>query len=423
MPAKLPTEDTTDKQVRNFGIGTYDSPSDSECNESEEADVQREAIPPVVKSRVTPIDGELIMSPDYAPSALSPRQGSGALPGDNDRPIRGRRPEQSVIDTVVPSVAEAKLPHDEKNPPARSDYYDKTKVGETMLPGERKNEKSLDNFLGSLGNWWSGWEVEDSAQPLYGEARDVRQDTEPDALDGGTFKMSVKTSSHSPPTKRQIESWDPYETGYSLAGHMARAWELDGGEDGPRVQEQKEKEQSIRRAYDKYDPEKGEIVWNTYAHELKQFMTEAALKKHNLQRSKNWPKGNLTRGLEASMNTRKATNLELVGTLTTDFIKKYGKKDITRRHVMAFLKESGYHQYLASDVVRCLKLRHDVHMADVLDQFPTSTKKTASVNIASGLTNIRYRLMRIGTSDSNVAVVLRNHIDALSEAIHAVERF
>lgn len=82
----------------------------------------------------------------------------------------------------------------------------------------------------------------------------------------------------------------------------------------------------------------------------------------------------------ASVNhmKRMATNIELVRGLTGTFLKEYGKKDLTRRHIMSFLQANNRNMYLASDIVRCLQLDHDVIVKDVLDEFPV--KKEASVN-------------------------------------------
>jgi hypothetical protein len=102
-----------------------------------------------------------------------------------------------------------------------------------------------------------------------------------------------------------------------------------------------------------------------------------------------------------------ATNLDLVGTLAADFLKKRDKKGITRRHVMSFLQEAGYHQYLASDVIRCLQQRHNVHVADVLDQFPVATSKVAaSVSAARELVNLAGRMASAKSENRFAAAVL-----------------
>jgi hypothetical protein len=76
--------------------------------------------------------------------------------------------------------------------------------------------------------------------------------------------------------------------------------------------------------------------------------------------------------------SRTATDLQLVGDLSKEFMKDFGKKDLVRRHVMAFLQDKGLPQYLASDIIRCLKHRHSIVIADVLDQFPVKTASQGS---------------------------------------------
>jgi hypothetical protein len=82
--------------------------------------------------------------------------------------------------------------------------------------------------------------------------------------------------------------------------------------------------------------------------------------------------------------TRLATNIKLVDELTTGFLKKFGKKDLTRRHVLAYLQTLGHPQFLASDMIRCLKLRHSIYVKDVLDEFPVMKKASIeSTNLDS----------------------------------------
>lgn len=115
-----------------------------------------------------------------------------------------------------------------------------------------------------------------------------------------------------------------------------------------------------------------------------------------------------------------ATNHVLVGQLAQAFIKKYGKKDLTRRHVMAFLTVEGQHQYLASDVIRCLKLRHSVLLKDVLDEFPVI--KTAS---GLGLASVRDRLIEMEAAYVSVpeaAYGLRRCAASISQIIADLEK-
>jgi len=270
MPSQLPTSDSVNRKVRDFGIGTYDSSPGGESEYNPEGDPEaKKSLPGIPCGHK---DGDEVIGDGYAPTSDIRKMGAASLPGDLDRPPRQRkRPEESTIQTPLSSAASAELPSDKDNPPARADHYDKTKIGDTMLPGTAKNENSFDKFLGSLGNWWSGWGLDDVSVPM-------------------SF----------PATDRPPEETDKFL---------------------------------------------------------------------------NVPTGTAS---ERNAMQRKATNLDLVGTLTSDFLKKNGKKGLTRRHVMAFLREGGFHQYLASDIIRCLQQRHDVHVADVLDQFPVASDRVAS---------------------------------------------
>lgn len=321
MPSQLPTTDSTSRKVKDFGVGTYDSPIQSEYNEEGDFEFHGESLP----TRRDPRDlkgDDLIGGPDVPVSEVG-KLGSSDLPGDLDRPPRQKKkPEDSTITSPIESVAQSALPTDKNNPPARSDYYDKTKIGDTMLPGSINNDQSLDRFLESLGNWWSGWTETDVAQPM-------------------SF----------PKVDRPPEETDKYTS---------------------------------------------------------------------------VPMGTASTGNHV-MN-RQATNLDLVGTLTSEFLKKHGKKGLTRRHVMAFLRVGGYHQYLASDIVRCLQQRHNIHVADVLDQFPISDvkSKTASVgmkaDIVKNLVEIRKGIASIDSDDRHASESLKTCGDNIMKIVAEMVR-
>lgn len=314
MPSQLPTTDTTNRMVKDFGIGTYDSPLQSEYNTEDEVEAKK-SLPGVPDPKK---EGDEIIGDSYAPTSDVKKLGAAGLPGDLDRdPRQKKRPEDSTIQTPIQSVAQAELPSDKDNAPAHSDYYDKTKIGETTLPGTAKNEDTLDKFLGSLGNWWSGWEMDDLAQPV-------------------AF----------PGTDRPPEETDKYT---NVPTGIAS--------------ERKPRDYAMKR---------------------------------------------------------QATNLDLVGTLTSDFLKKNGKEGLTRRHVMAFLSEGGFHQYLASDIVRCLQQRHNVHIADVLDQFPVSNKVASSdlrTATISRLVDLRSRIASMATTNQNASNSLKKCGDDIMQTV------
>lgn len=119
---------------------------------------------------------------------------------------------------------------------------------------------------------------------------------------------------------------------------------------------------------------------------------------------------------------RRATNLGLVGDLTSDFLKKFGKKDLTRRHVMAFLQNCGQPQFLASDIIRCLKLRHSVFVKDVLDEFPVA--KVASTG-ATSLASTRDSIVQLevdNLANPELASELRRCAASISDVVALLER-
>lgn len=305
------------KRVLDFGIGPYDREEDDLYFE-EDIDYVGDSLPSGGGSS-NPLPSNLTGYP-----SSDARNASGILPGDIDRPVRGHKPDEDVIDSRVPSTAESKLPKDSDNPPARSDYYDRMSIGDSHseLPGVSKNEVSMDDFLGALGNWWSGFVTEDVSNPAGFPSRNFREDPEPSY--NGSLPEGFITSSD---------------------------------------------------------------------------------RRH-------------------SMRSRQATNIKLIGTLTEDFLKDFGKKDLTRRHVMAFLEKNGYHQYLASDMIRCLKLRHDVHIADVLDQFPikkpeSKTKKKASVE---DLRIVRSSMNRLAAVSPRASTEISRASATLTSVIRDLER-
>lgn len=122
---------------------------------------------------------------------------------------------------------------------------------------------------------------------------------------------------------------------------------------------------------------------------------------------------------------RVATNIGLVQELTDAFIKACGKKDLTRRHVMAFLKSVGKSQYFASDVIRCLKLSHKVYVKDVLDEFPVAKTASSHTPASPTLATTRGTLIELEIAhmaDPDTAKELRRCAASLSDVIALVER-
>jgi hypothetical protein len=184
VPAALPTDPAVTKSVKDWGMGAYDSQRDDEphgedCEEREPAGKTL----PDDGGPLDPFGPERYIS--YPQSETSQgKHASGLLPGDENRPPSCHRSEEDVIDQVIPSVAYAELPSDEDNPAARADYYDKMTIGESVediwpdedtgayasedeesLPAPTRNEMTMKDWLGALGNAWSGFVIEDQNVP------------------------------------------------------------------------------------------------------------------------------------------------------------------------------------------------------------------------------------------------------------------
>jgi hypothetical protein len=310
MASSLPTDSAATKAVDTFGIGTYDSLSDSSLHgeDDESREPTGQSLPGT--NGVEGFEPELYLG---YPQDLSqgPKHASGMLPGDISRPARGPQPSDLIYDGLAspPSdiqISNAKLPNDDTDPVSRSDYYDEMIIGNTSdiwadedsgvyatqdsdsfipevesLPTPEFNDNYMDNFLGALGNSDSGYVVEDLAVP-FGFPSDQFTE-EADFLDENPILPEV---------------WHLQPFGYASSG---------------------------------------------------------------------------------SIMNKIATNISLVENLTQQFLKEFGRKNLVRRHVLAFLQERNEPQYLASDIIRCMKHQYDIVIPDVMDIFPIA--KTASNTI------------------------------------------
>ena len=302
MSSGLPTESAADMAVDDFGLGPWDSTPSSTTDHGEDMEGVR--------------------------SERNPR---GKSVPDNGGP-EDMGPELLI---GYPTTANSKLPSDEDNPSARSDYYDRMTMGqtedlwpsedsgvyaqegdETLPGGSPENESSIDNNLGALGNAWSGYITQDQSKPNGFPSEDFRENVD------------------------------------------YRRNDLNGGG------------------------------------------TSIASKDRTMHKL--------------------ATNHALVRDLTAEFLKEFGKKDLTRRHVMAFLQKGSHPQFLASDIIRCLKLSHDVFVKDVLDEFPVA--KTASQR---GLSAVREQLIHLeaaNVTNPDVAYHFRRCAARISQVLADLER-
>jgi hypothetical protein len=209
--SSLPTESALDKAVQEFGIGTYDFPM-TEFDHGEDSEdlpsdryLCRRALP----------DGGGPVDPAGPDRLLSYPETFASLPGDLDRPPGAPRSQDDTLQRVVPSTSQAKLPSDERNPSARSDYFDTTVTGQlrddpwadedsgawaseskeavSELPGIIKNNVQMNNHLQALGNYWSGYEVEDVTGPHGFPSTDFSENADfsrSDTNDGGRLMAS-----------------------------------------------------------------------------------------------------------------------------------------------------------------------------------------------------------------------------------------
>lgn len=109
-------------------------------------------------------------------------------------------------------------------------------------------------------------------------------------------------------------------------------------------------------------------------------------------------------------NQKIASNPAMVRDLVSKLFKEFGKKDLTKRHILAFLKEHELPQYLSSEMIVCASEDHSIYIKDVLDEFPF--KKSAAVGLRSGL--IEAEIQNVTKPD--IARVFRLAAAAVCEA-------
>ncbi len=343
MSSTLPTESAWSKAVKDFGIGPYDGAPDSSMKG--ENDEHRE---PTGKS--LPDGGSIDDQPlEYylgypQEEAVGWKHASGLLPGDlsDNRPPRSNNPDWDTKVDVVPTIGppadsgHAVSDHEEKDsdmdhsklpggkipsnpnysqlpsgnlPVARSDYYDRTVIG-----------TSIDQI----------WPSDDSGAYVSGICHkdDDNDDNDNDEITGAS-ELPV-------PGKSEVKMGDFLESfGNANQGFV---WEDTSGPIGFPSEEFKENVDFPKSN----DGTLGQLVANS----------------NEFDNS-----GNI-------MHMKTSTDIKLVISLTKDFIKEFGKKNIVRRHVLAFLQDRSLPQFLASDIIRCMKHQHKVVIPDVMDTFP-----------------------------------------------------
>ena len=365
MPSSLPTEDASGKAVDTFGIGTYDS-DDTTTGEDDEATEP--------KGESLPGDSDYIPLEYYLSYPTEEAVGNGGkhssdnfagwaeLPGDVDAPVRGHNPDSDILDSVVMTG------DSEDVPDVPEEYKHHTKLPSGQFPAARSDyyDKTV---MGS-----SMWADEDSG--AY-----VSSDEEEDSLPG--------------PLKNEKTMGDNLEQlGNSDAGYVIE----DVSDPYGFPSEQFQYDIEYTKSNDGSD---GGTILSSFGISIEEFKS----------------------GTIMSTNSRQATNIKLVQELTSEFLKKFGKKNIVRRHVLAFLQDLSQPQYLASDIIRCLKHNHKVIIPDVMDTFPVaktaSSDKVSLSSIHRGLTDLCVR----HSNDREVSSRLMNHASRVGGIIADIERF
>lgn len=401
--------------VNQFGLGPYDSDAEGEHGHGEDANekVTKKSLPdgggsdvqcpdrlmsypdehPVLSFNVRTRDGRVVDHEQLAKELADMiRSAAGMLPGDPDSDLgRGHGHGETVEDPVA--TAASGLPDEE--PAARSDYFDDTVVGqnqelwpdedsgafagehqaESALPGVSKNEVTMDDFLGALGNAWSGYEVEDVSGPQGFPTTDRVENVDfPKSNDGTSGGRLVASKDENMSTPKSLDS---------ILAAFGRGEITIGG------------------LFDAVRGTNTPVLAGT-GH------TAGSLIDRVLRTSS-----------DTGETSRKATDLAKVGALAEEFLKEFGKKDLTKRHVLAFLQKKGEPQFLSSDVIRCLKHRHEVYVKDVLDEFPVAKQASA------GLSSVRDRVISLeieNVRNPEVAKELRRVAAALTMVIVMTEK-
>lgn len=347
MPTSLPTDSALPKAVDTFGYGPYDGQRDDELHG--EDDESREPAGSSLPGEPSEgFDVEFWLSYPQQ-TALGPKHASidwffsSLLPGDGDLPPPGPKPAEYTIDSLAgpPSdvrlsdpgshVSDSALPSDAGNPAARSDYYDRMTMGNS----------SLDAIILSMGEG-RYWPSEDSGSYVTQESKDVKtvDDSGADHEDDDGYFVDQDGA---------LESYPVPESNDIVMDNSLGA--LGNSDSGYVVED----------------------MSNPRGFPSEEFLEEADFIDESPNSPEIWhlqPFGIASTAGKTAMTTRTATDVEKVRSLTSAFLKEHGKKNIVRRSVLAFLQDQGLPQYLASDIVRCMKHDHGILIPDVMDTFP-----------------------------------------------------
>lgn len=397
MPSALPTDPALTKAVDTFGIGTYDSLSDQSDLHGEDDEAREPAgtsLPDGGPSEGFDIDFKLSYPQERA---LGPKHASdlglaelvslvsnGSLPGDHDRPPPGPRPADDVLDALAgpPSdvrISESGLPSDSGNPAARADYYDRMTMGRAVALNEGRFWPSEDS-----GSYVTQ-EVRGPSDVPDGEVELSDEPVVPYMSDGHYVDERGDIESYPEPEFNERDMDNTLQpTGNAWSGYVVE-------------------DDAVPRGFPSED-----------------FSEEADFMDENPILPEVWKLQPF--GYVNSSMSRTATDVERVRTLTKEFLKEHGRRNIVRRSVLAFLQTKGLPQYLASDVVRCLKHDHGIVIPDVMDTFPVSEDSSVDVRRLASLKSRLFELELENVRRPAVASALRRCGASLSHALAGLER-
>lgn len=380
MPSTLPTDSAWSKEVDNFGLGPYDGTSDESDSKGED-DERREPSGESLPDGGAKEDPELEYYLSYPQEqTVWNKHSTDMLPGDLDRPPRGHNPSYDVKDDVVPtSGPPPNLVEDDDDDEDHSHLPegggDHSHLPDGVLPSARSDYYNRTVYGARSFDWI--YPDEDSGA-YAGEGEDGDGDGEGSGLPG--------------PVKNEVTMDD-------FLNALGNAWQGFVNED----------------------------VSDPYGFPSEDFQENADFPKSNDGRLGDLVANDGT-SIESlvpgnTMEIRTATDIQLVTDLTKDFIKKFGKKNIVRRHVLSFLQDRSLPQYLASDIVRCLKHQHNLVIPDVMDTFPVAKIATGPGRHSLGSAYRSVAELRVRHADDDeVSSVLSRCASNLSEVLADLDR-
>jgi hypothetical protein len=380
MPSSLPTDPALDKAVKDFGIGPYDSQLDytEHGEDDEERQPAGKSLPDGGGGDDFPIEYYLSYPQETALGIYSTdRTSESSLPGDISRPPTCPSPASYTFDDVLPTSNTPAIFKDDEEEEEQEQSERNEKTYHSELPqGDFPVARSDYYDRMSWGTITRNkapsdiWALEDSGAYVSGEMEDGEGSNLPS------------------PSSNEVSMDD-------FLGALGNSWQGFVTEDLSDPKGFPSTDFSENADY----PVSNDGVGYVIAHS---------------------DTSNTHVDMDNTMNTRKATDLELVKSLTKEFLKEYGKKNIVRRQVLAFLQNKSLPQYLASDIVRCMKHEHKIVIPDVMDRFPIIAAETRSkvANVWNDIIKLEIK----NITDSEVSSVCRRSAADLAHVMAALEK-